>query len=86
MELDIYVPRFRVGVEYQGQQHYHSVEAWGGEEALRKTQERDALKVELCKQAGVKLVTVDYTEPLTDEHIRQVLIASGIPVDRDGSG
>jgi hypothetical protein len=37
--LDAYVPSIKVGFEYQGQQHYESVEFFGGPEALehRKT-------------------------------------------------
>jgi hypothetical protein len=73
LELDIYIPGLRLAFEYQGQQHYHPIEAWGGQEALNRLQERDAHKAKLCKQVGVKLVTVDYTEPLTESHIRQTV-------------
>lgn len=69
LELDVYVPEKKIGFEYQGQQHYKPVEAWGGEEALVKVQERDKRKKELCEDLQVKLIEVKYTEPLTEDHI-----------------
>ena len=69
LELDVYVPGRRLALEYQGQQHFHPIKAWGGEEALVQLQGRDARKAEICREVGVHLVTIDYTEPLTDEHV-----------------
>ena len=34
LELDMYLPDLRLAFEYQGQQHFHAISAWGGEEAL----------------------------------------------------
>jgi len=71
LELDIYVPSHKVAFEYQGEQHFHPVEVWGGKEALRLTQQRDERKRELCAEAGIALVEIDYTEPLTEDHVRK---------------
>jgi hypothetical protein len=73
LELDIFLPSQRLAFEYQGQQHYHPVKAWGGQKALEELQARDARKADICEQLGIELVTVDYTEPLTEDHIRKVL-------------
>ena len=73
LELDIFLPAERLAFEYQGQQHYHPVKAWGGQKALEELQARDARKADICEQLGIELVTVDYTEPLTEDHIRKVL-------------
>jgi hypothetical protein len=73
LELDIYLPGRRLALEYQGQQHFHPIKAWGGEDALKQLQERDARKVQICRQADVHLIAVDFTEPLTEEHIRKIL-------------
>lgn len=50
LEIDVYVPGQRLGVEYQGQQHYHPIKAWGGRRALLATQERDERKARLCRE------------------------------------
>lgn len=73
LELDLYIPERRLGIEYQGQQHFHPVEAWGGIEALKALCRRDARKAKICLEQGVRLLTFDYTEPLTEDHVRKVL-------------
>jgi len=78
LELDIFLPDRRLALEYQGQQHYDAVDLWGGDEALFALQERDRRKVELCEENSVVLVAIDYTEPLTDEHIRNRLSEHGV--------
>jgi len=83
LELDIYLPELGLAIEYQGQQHFHPIEAWGGQEALEKLQERDARKAGICNERGIRLTTVDYTEPLTREHIRHVLQSSGVTLERN---
>lgn len=73
LELDVYLPGRKLAIEYQGQQHFHPIKPWGGMEALLELQARDARKVQICRQTGVHLVIVDYTEPLTDDYIRERL-------------
>jgi hypothetical protein len=73
LELDIFVPRLKLGFEYQGQQHFHPISAWGGKSAFIALQERDERKRNICKMAGVILVEIDYTESLTEIHVRNRL-------------
>lgn len=73
LELDIYIPDLKIAFEYQGQQHYHPIKAWGGEKSLKELKERDEKKKELCYSNSIKLIEVDYSEPLTEEHIRKRL-------------
>lgn len=73
LELDIFVTDAKIGFEYQGAQHFYPVKAWGGVEALEKVRQRDVRKAALCKEHGITLITVDYTEPLTEEYIRSRL-------------
>ena len=80
LELDIYVPSLALGFEYQGQQHFHVIAAWGGTNALAALQERDARKARLCKEMDTVLITVDYTEPLTVDHIRDLIATSKVQI------
>lgn len=82
LELDIYLPKLNVAVEYQGQQHFHPVKVWGGTKALELVRARDALKAKLCHERKVHLVLIDYTEPLAEEHVRAVLKEVGVLGDR----
>lgn len=77
LELDIFIPSAGLTFEYQGQQHFHPVEAWGGEKALEELRERDRRKAALCEAKGITLVEFLYTEPLTEEHVRHRLEEEG---------
>jgi hypothetical protein len=71
--LDVFLPDRNLAVEYQGQQHYQAVAAFGGSDALARTVERDALKQRLCAENSVSLVHVRYDDPLTVPSLRHRL-------------
>lgn len=62
--IDIYIPSLKLGIEYQGLQHYQAVDFFGGIEALLKSIERDERKRDLCKKNGIKLIYWDYNESI----------------------
>ena len=76
LELDIFIPELNLGIEYQGQQHFYPIELWGGQEALIAQQERDSRKRKLCRLNNIKLIEVDYTEPLESEYIKSKLCST----------
>lgn len=49
-------------IEYNGEQHYHAKEKWGGEEQLRWQQRRDAALREYCHQKKIRLLEIPYTD------------------------
>jgi hypothetical protein len=63
--LDVFLPQRNLALEYQGEQHYQAVSAFGGPEALARTIERDALKKRLCEENSVELVYVRFSDPLS---------------------
>jgi len=73
LELDIYVPALKLAFEYQGQQHFHPIEAWGGQGALQEARRRDERKARLCERQGITLIPIDYTEPITEDRVLQDL-------------
>jgi len=56
--LDIFLPEVNVGIEYQGEQHSRPVERFGGEEAFKGQQRRDARKRRLCNEHACVLIEV----------------------------
>lgn len=58
--IDIFIPKYNIGIEYHGIQHYEPVDAWGGEDGLKINQQRDTLKLEKCNNHGVKLLYLKY--------------------------
>ena len=61
-EIDIFIPELSIGIEYQGQQHYHPIKYWGGKNALVENEKRDERKRELCKKNKVGLCIFTYKE------------------------
>ena len=68
-ELDIFVPSLKLAIEYQGEQHFMPVEAWGGKNALKKTQQRDEEKKRKCEREGVTLIYFDHKMELTEKYV-----------------
>lgn len=56
LALDIYLPEYKIAIECQGEQHFIARPVFGGEVALKKQQERDRVKSELCKQHGIQIL------------------------------
>lgn len=56
--LDIYLPDYSIGIEYQGAQHSTPVEHFGGDKAFELQQERDSRKLDICRQYGCVLIEV----------------------------
>lgn len=56
--FDIWLPNWKIAIEYHGRQHFEPIEFFGGVESYEKTVERDLRKVEAAKRNGVKLIVV----------------------------
>jgi hypothetical protein len=56
--LDVWLPDWRIGVEYQGEQHDRPVDFFGGEDAWKLTVARDRAKRAKCKRLGIALIEV----------------------------
>ena len=54
--FDIWIPSWKLAVEYHGEQHFVPVEFFGGQEGHKKTVERDNRKKKKCKENNVKLI------------------------------
>lgn len=48
-------------VEYDGEQHFHPITLYGGEEEFKKRQFRDKIKNEYCLSHNIPLVRIPYT-------------------------
>ena len=49
-------------IEYDGEQHFHAKDFFGGEIGLHRLQENDKVKNEYAKQHKLPLIRIPYTE------------------------
>lgn len=62
LSYDFYLIDFNKYIEYQGEQHDHPVDIFGGEEAFKKQCERDRRKRKYAEDVGVELIEIWYTD------------------------
>ena len=62
--FDFFLPDFSIAIEYQGEQHYHPLQCFGGEEKFIAQQKRDEEKREFCKNNNYKLIEIPYNEDI----------------------
>lgn len=73
LELDIFLEKEKIAFEYQGVQHFKAVEHWGGQQQLKRQQEHDHRKKKLCREQNIKLVCINYDEPLNASYVKSKL-------------
>lgn len=79
LEYDCYLPEpYQIAWEFQGQQHFRTTEMFPSEEALRKLQMRDMVKISQSKKNGVELVFV--TEKDLSYEGMLAKIPNGVPL------
>jgi hypothetical protein len=67
LEIDFYLPQLNLAIEYQGIQHFKPRTKFGGKDGLKQTQERDAIKRQLLKEHGTKLVEICYYDKINKD-------------------
>lgn len=82
---DIYSDKYKVAIEYQGQQHYEAVDLFGGEESLKYSLKRDKRKRELSILHGIRLLEWKYTVPVEEKNVIEFLTANGITIQSPDS-
>ena len=56
LKFDFYIPSFKTAIECQGEQHFKSVDFFGGDEAYEKRKINDDRKREYCKENNITLL------------------------------
>tara|TARA_R110000868_G_scaffold176916_3_gene414928 strand:- start:3652 stop:4551 length:900 start_codon:yes stop_codon:yes gene_type:complete len=67
LPFDFYLPTLNTCIEFQGKQHYVSVEFFGGEEGFRKQRKRDSIKESYCKSNKINLLKINYNQDINIE-------------------
>lgn len=70
LSYDFYLPYYNLLIEYQGRQHYESVDIFGGDEQFHIQQEHDRRKRNYAKEHNIELLEIPY---LDFDNIEQIL-------------
>lgn len=54
--LDFYLPKYKIAIECQGEQHFKPISYWGGKEKLQLILQRDKIKKKLCQEHNIKIL------------------------------
>ena len=76
LELDCFEPSLRLGIEYQGAQHYKYIPYFHkNKESFRNQQYRDELKRRMCRDNRINLIEVPHTVKIhqIESYLRQQL-------------
>lgn len=72
--FDIYIPSIKVAIEYQGKQHYESVEFFGGNEKLAYQKELDLRKKAIAIRKGITVLEWDYKRKINRKNFISFLL------------
>ena len=59
--FDFYLPEKKMFIEYDGRQHYESIDVWGGDSGLEKRKKDDRLKNIISEKLGCKMLRIPYS-------------------------
>ena len=69
LSFDFYLPDHNLCIEYDGIQHFESIDFWGGNDNLKYIQEHDKIKTDYCKNNNIKLIRIKYDRKLNQQKV-----------------
>lgn len=67
LSFDFYLPEYNICIEYDGEQHYKSVEHWGGDTSFNIRLKRDQIKNDYCLNNNIILYRINHKQNIEDE-------------------
>ena len=62
LPFDFYIPKYRLLIEFDGQQHFEPMKFFGGVEAFDRLRENDRIKNEYCEENYIDLLRIKYDQ------------------------
>lgn len=62
--FDFYIPDYNTAIEFNGPQHYMSIDFFGGEDAFAQQQIRDNIKREFCKINNITFIEINFCDDI----------------------
>ncbi len=71
LPFDFYLSEYNICIEYDGIQHFESIEYFGGDDKLKYTKKLDNIKNKWCEDNKIKLIRISYKNYNNIENILQ---------------
>ena len=82
LPFDFYIPSANMAIEYDGEQHFRSVDYFGGDEKFGERINYDKIKNQYCDDNDIFLIRIPYT--ITGERLTNMLDEAIKPIIEDG--
>lgn len=66
LPFDFYLPDHNILIEFDGEQHYFSIDFFGGEENFSYIKNNDKIKTDYCFNNNIKLIRIKYTDKIEE--------------------
>lgn len=70
--IDFYLPDYKIGIEYQGRQHFIPLERFGGENGYLLQSKRDLAKYINCMKNGIKMFYVSFEKEIPNNYFSDI--------------
>lgn len=67
LPFDFYIPSMNLCIEYNGEQHYRSVDFFGGIESFNKRIINDNIKKKFCNENNINFLVIRYDENISEK-------------------
>lgn len=67
LPFDFYLSDYNICIEYDGIQHFESVDRWGGEKQFDIIKKHDIIKNEFCEKNSLKLLRINYKDDVINK-------------------
>ena len=74
LRFDFYLPEYNMCIEYNGEQHYKSIDFFGGDKQHELNKIRDNIKEKYCINNNINLVIIKYDDNILDMLIKSLNI------------
>jgi very-short-patch-repair endonuclease len=73
LPFDFYLPSHNTCIEYDGKQHFESIDYFGGDENFAIIKKHDEIRNNFCEKNNIKLIRIRYDENDIEEKIKNML-------------
>lgn len=64
LHFDFWLPKYKIAIEYDGEQHFRPIKYFGGKRAFKIEKIRDHIKNRYCNTHHIKLIRIAYNQSI----------------------